>query len=166
MSGLYLLALLLTADSTKAEQCFVSGLEDCIASNRVFKEWAPSWARRSIIQSAIQMMQPTRERSGSVRAATGSDEVRIADRDANIAAVLQLTTFDRFVFVMSALEHYSDQDCKALLACSRQDILRARLQAWKQMATPAAQEQEAVVPEVILGTGALFMQRPLAAKTA
>ena len=40
MNSLYLLSLLLTADRVKAEQCFVSGLEDAVESNPVFKEWA------------------------------------------------------------------------------------------------------------------------------
>ena len=42
MNSLYLLAFLLTADHGRAEQCFVSGLEDAVGSNRVFKEWAHS----------------------------------------------------------------------------------------------------------------------------
>ena len=58
MNGLYLLAFLLTADREKAEQCFVSGLEDAVNGNRVFKEWARSWARRVIIQNAVRVMNP------------------------------------------------------------------------------------------------------------
>src|SRR5437773_12024684 len=61
-NALYLLALLLTADASKAEQCFVAGLEDSIQGNRVFKEWVRSWSRRMIIQSAIRMMSPARGR--------------------------------------------------------------------------------------------------------
>src|SRR6266852_9979915 len=58
MSGLYLLSFLLTADRQKAEQCFVSGLEDAVQGNPVFKEWARSWARRQIIQSAVRVIKP------------------------------------------------------------------------------------------------------------
>ena len=61
MDGLYQLSLCLTADPAKAEQCFVSGLEDSRQSNRVFKEWARSWARRTIIQNAIRLMRPARK---------------------------------------------------------------------------------------------------------
>ena len=49
MNRLYLLAFLLTADHTTAEKCFVWGLEDSKKGNLVFKEWAQSWARRTII---------------------------------------------------------------------------------------------------------------------
>ena len=62
MDRLHLLSLLLTADSQLAEECFVRGLEDALKSNRVFKEWAHAWARRMIIQSAIQMVQPTNQK--------------------------------------------------------------------------------------------------------
>jgi hypothetical protein len=51
MDSLYLLPFLLTLDREKAEQCFVSGLEDSAKGNRVFKEWAHAWARRTIIIS-------------------------------------------------------------------------------------------------------------------
>src|SRR5215472_9439167 len=64
MKNLYLLALVLTADAEKAEQCFVSGLDDCTAGNPVFKEWARSWARRVVIKRAIRMIAPGRERAG------------------------------------------------------------------------------------------------------
>jgi hypothetical protein len=157
MNGLYLLSFLLTADRVKAEQCFVSGLEDSVGANRVFKEWARSWARRAIIQNAIRMMQPTRERSGSSKAAVVAGEVD------KFAPVLGLKTFERFVFVMSVLEGYTDQDCKTLLACSRQDIVRARLQALKHMATDA---EKTHAPDVAVGAGRLFAQPHLAAKTA
>ena len=55
IKGLYLLSFLLTADREKAEQCFVSGMEDAVKGNPVFKEWARSWVRRSIIQNAVRV---------------------------------------------------------------------------------------------------------------
>ena len=159
MSGLYLLSFLLTADSAKAEQCFVSGLGDSVGANRVFKEWARSWARRAIIQNAIRMMQPARARSASSTAAAAVGDLSVSDK---LAPVLGLKTFERFVFVMSVLEGYSDQDCKTLLACSRQDIVRARVQALKHMVA----DEKNLGPDVAVGAGRLFVQQRLAAKTA
>jgi hypothetical protein len=52
LDGLYQLSFLLTRDPQKAEQCFVGGLEDCLAGNPVFREWARSWAKRAIVQNA------------------------------------------------------------------------------------------------------------------
>jgi hypothetical protein len=40
VDGLYQLAFLLTGDHSRAEQCFVSGIEDSIGGNNVFKEWS------------------------------------------------------------------------------------------------------------------------------
>jgi hypothetical protein len=159
MSGLYLLSFLLTGDRAKAEQCFVSGLGDSVGANRVFKEWARSWTRRAIIQNAIRMIQPTRERSASSTAPAAAE---LSDGEATLAPVLGLRTFERFVFVMSVLEGYSDQDCKTLLACSRQDVVRARLQALKHMGTG----ERILAPDVAAGAGALFVQHRLAVKTA
>src|SRR5271166_4326506 len=58
MNGLYLLSFLLTADREKAEQCFVSGLEDSVEGSPVFKEWARSWARRAIVRNAVRVIDP------------------------------------------------------------------------------------------------------------
>ena len=46
MDRLHQLSFLLTRDQEKAEKCFVTGLEDSVKSNRVFREWARSWAER------------------------------------------------------------------------------------------------------------------------
>src|SRR5215469_18242139 len=59
MTGLHLLAFLLSADTDKAEQCFVAGLESSIAGNPVFQQWARSWSKRAIIKNAIKMIAPT-----------------------------------------------------------------------------------------------------------
>jgi hypothetical protein len=57
-NGLYLLLFLLTADREKAEQCLVSGVEDSVEGNPVFKKWARSWAQRTIIQNAVKVIHP------------------------------------------------------------------------------------------------------------
>ena len=146
MDGLYWLAFLLTGDRERAEKCFVSGFEECFEGNRVFKEWARSWARRSIVQNAIRMMRPAPEPPGRLSSlAPASDEVlAVADRNAPLAALVRLKTFERFVFVMSVLQGYSDQDCKALLGCSRQDLAWARVWALEQIGAFA----EPRVPDV------------------
>jgi hypothetical protein len=162
-NGLYWLSFLLTGDSAKAEQCFVSGLEDCLDANRVFRDWAESWARRTIIQNAIRVMQPAPERaavtsawmSGSVVGEHGDQKVPLAD-------LLRLKTFERFVFVMSVLERYSDQECKTLLGCSRHDIVMARSQALKQMAA----SDNGSISEVARDAGKLFVQPRFMAETA
>ncbi len=136
MNSLYLLAFLLTADREKAEQCFVSGLEDAVEGNPVFKEWARSWARRAIIQNAVRVIHPRpAERSGRSRSASvdSDDKMLAAEQHVEIAAVLGLEPFERFVFVMTVLERYSDHECSLLFGCARRDVLAARPRALQQI---------------------------------
>ena len=143
MDGLYLLALLLTADPQKAEQCFVSGLDDSVEGNPVFKEWARSWARRSIIQNAVRLIQPRpgverdgRSGSGSSDRANNSfqgNDTLAAEWPAEMSAVLALTSFDRFVYVMTVLEHYSDYECSLLLACVPREVITARTRVFERL---------------------------------
>jgi DNA-directed RNA polymerase specialized sigma24 family protein len=50
------------------------------------------------------------------------------------AAIVGLSAFERFVFVMSVLEKQSDEDCSMLLGCSRRDVMIARELAFKRLA--------------------------------
>ncbi len=139
MNSLYLLSFLLTADREKAEQCFVSGLEDAVDGNRVFKEWARSWARRVIIVNAIRAINPRpqeeEENGHSTSAAVSSNGKTPPVEHVEIAAVLALDPFERFVYVMTVLERYSDQDCSLLLGCVRREIVVARTRAFEQIGT-------------------------------
>jgi DNA-directed RNA polymerase specialized sigma24 family protein len=127
MGGLYLLSLLLTGDRDRAEECFVAGVGEATKRNRVFKEWARSWARRTIVQSAIRLVAP-RQRSGrttpSPASPRGLHDVPLA-LEAEVRAILELAPLERFVFVMSVLERYSEHDCSILLRCSRRDVAAA-----------------------------------------
>jgi hypothetical protein len=132
IDSMHLLSFLLTADQAKAEECLVSGLEDCVEGTYVFRAWAQSWARRTIIRNAIRMLAPSKNHS--TVADVPSDAVRCSfgrtqDTDYAIARILRLEHFERFVFVMSVLERYSDQDCSVLLGCSRRDVGETRMRA-------------------------------------
>jgi hypothetical protein len=140
INSLYLLAFLLTADQKKAEQCFVSGLEDAVEGSRVFKEWAHSWARRAVVLNAVRVLSP-RPADGNGRGQSSSDPVYNngpSAQPAEIASVHGLEPFERFVYVITVLERYSDQDCAVLLGCMRRDVLAARTHALQQLASEAA----------------------------
>lgn len=127
--GLYLLSLLLTADHEKAEQCFVSGIERCSEGRDVFNEWARSWTRRIVVQNAIRMISP---RTKSIRemSVLPITCVRAHSEDQEfLFAITRLPPFERFAFVMSTLERYSDLDCCAFLGCSRSELINARTHA-------------------------------------
>ena len=148
MNSLYLLSYLLTADREKAEQCFVSGLEDAVEGNPVFKEWAHSWARRVIIVNAVRAInpRPTEENGRSSAAPVSNNGKTPPVEHVGIAAVLALEPFERFVYVMTVLERYSDQDCSLLLGCARRDVVAARTRAFEQIGSAMASHPRHLLP--------------------
>jgi len=143
MNRLFLLSLLLSGDRTIAEQCFVSGLHFAQEGNYVFKEWAESWARRAIIQNAIRMIRPLKAVEGTHSTADQrTDDARLEQDE--IAAVVELPAFERFVFVMSVLESFSDQECSLLLGCTRGDVAAARTQALERLGKSADVQRKLV----------------------
>jgi hypothetical protein len=57
----------------------------------------------------------------------------IPDRDLAIRSVLALEDFERFVFVITVLEGYSEHQCALLLNASLRDVQNARTQATEQI---------------------------------
>ena len=153
MNQLYLLSFLLTADRTTAEKCFVEGLDSSQKESAVFKEWAQSWARRTIIANAIRMVHPRPEHSMPVhfRPEHFKDEQATRElasgrgaMDASktpgpltvpqeIEAIVALAAFDRFAFVISVLEGYSDREASLLLSCGVADLIAARIRALQKI---------------------------------
>ena len=156
MNRLYLLSYLLTADHRMAETCFVRGLEDATRSNRVFREWAGSWARRMIIQDAIQTVRPLAS-NDSVFDARSHE---VPDKPRAISAVVGLPAFERFVFVMTVLDRYSHQECSLLLGCSREDVITARVRALQHIGEAAQGVQN---PDRIGRSDALIPQLAVSA---
>ena len=137
VDGLYQLAYLLTADHGKAEQAFVGGVEDAVKSNRVFKEWAHSWAKRVVVQSAIRLMQPQAANPGEwdasyVMADTNPRQLKPAHFA--LQDVLALEQFERFVFVLTVLEHYNDREAGLLLSSMVMDVRQARAKSLEHIA--------------------------------
>ena len=138
MHGLYQLSFLLTGNHQKAEGCFVAGIEDCVKANRVFREWARSWAKRMIVENAIRELNPRRERSDSPallptvfsRNQQPSGPIGYFDLD----AMLGLADFERFVFVLCVLERYRMHECALFLGCSASEIREACAQAIEKLA--------------------------------
>jgi hypothetical protein len=153
LKDLYQLSFLLTSDLAKAERCLVSGLEDCVSENSVFREWARSWAKRAIVQNAIRELKPRPSHSNSPLSSAASpnrdEHSRGPGGHFEIDSVLQLADFDRFVFVMFVLEHYSEHDCALLLGCSDGDIRESRTRALKELADS---------PDTELSENRLFVQ--------
>jgi hypothetical protein len=125
MHSLYLLSFVLTADHHKAEQCFVGGLGQCVEGMDVFMDWSRLWARRAIVRQAILMMRPAPQDTDHW-STSSAGAVSSAASPSLFAAILSLSTFERFVFVLSILEGHSEADCVSLLKCSRREVAIAR----------------------------------------
>ena len=132
-NGLYLLSLLLTGNPEMATRCFVAGLDECVKENFGYYKWANTWARRIIVRNAVRMVMP---RAGTFRAAqTISSEPDKAEvpqdllPDSSYANILRLQDYERFVYVLSVLEKYSDQEIAVLLNVSRSEICERRARA-------------------------------------
>jgi hypothetical protein len=133
MHSLYLFSFLLTADTDIAEQCYICGLGECVEGISVFMDWARSWARRTILKHAIRMIMPAPEHMDKL-SSTSLTGVATSGKNNLFAAIVALSAFERFVFVMSVLEKHSDEDCSMLLGCSRRDVMIARELALKRLA--------------------------------
>jgi FixJ family two-component response regulator len=144
---LYQLSFLLTGDHLKAGSCFVAGFEDCAEESRVFREWARAWAKRMIILNAIRELNPRPSRSNSPAFPNGSfpkQESKGLIKHFNVDSVLRLGDFERFVFVLCALEHYREHECALLLGCSASEVRDARPRAIEKLA-----EFDQVVPNAM-----------------
>ncbi len=128
MTSLYMLSLMLTADVDSAESCFVASLGDCMTMKPTDGEWTNGWTRRVLVQNAIEML----------RSSVASDELLVSCNlglKPALHAVMRLKKFERFVFVLSILEGYSDRECSLLLGPSAREIMAAKVRALENLAT-------------------------------
>jgi hypothetical protein len=134
MQSMYLLSFLLTADHDKAEQCLVSTIGEGPEGIGVFMDWTRLWARRAVIEHAIDLIVPAPEHADDVSRVSLTEPARWTDK-IPFAAILLLDAFERFVFVMSILEGESDEECAILLRCSRRDVMMARVLALQRQSS-------------------------------
>ena len=147
MASLYLLALLLTGNHEKAEQCFIAGIEESAQANQVFKVWAHNWAQRTIMQIAVRTLKPHPDAENTSLSATDSTcEPARTLIDSGLYRVLALDDFERFVFVMSVLERMSDLECAVLLGYSVEKVREARVQALQHIALASVRHRETQMP--------------------
>lgn len=127
MKSLFLLSLMLTADVDSAESCFDSSLDDCMSMKPTVGEWTNGWTRHVLVHNAIAMLRPTPD-----------DDKQPVTCDMGLKpalhAVMRLKNFERFVFVLSILEGYSDRECSLLLGPSSRDIRAAKVRALEDLA--------------------------------
>src|SRR4029077_9982842 len=89
-------------------------------------------SRRSVIKNAIRIMSPASGNLSRQRLVAKRNRLDLGE-DTPLQCLRDLPSFDRFVFVMSVLEHYSVHECALLLSCPFSEILRARIRAFQQI---------------------------------
>jgi hypothetical protein len=139
MDQYYSLVLLLTASEEDAERCFTLGLDAWSKACRdlapMGQEIAHEYVKRALVDSALQICAPA---LGWVPNDAGHDvwdEKELGNWSPWVAAITQLDPFDRFVFVLSVLEWYSDEECSDLLHCDPKEIAESRVQAASSVAS-------------------------------
>ena len=163
MTELFRLSLKLTADAEKAETCLILAMRECFANGAVAKEWAPSWARRTIIRNAIRLVFGTENGLPNDPYSDAEPEFHLqafyyrseAMRDS--LAILALPDLDRLVFVVCVLERYSILDCALLLKRSPKAVDDARVRAITQLVS--AEERNRHESTTAFPTGAFGTNR-------
>jgi hypothetical protein len=138
MTNLFRLALLLTGDAEKAENCIIGSIRDCIEGETILKAWLPPWIRDTIIRTGISMVIGVQADAfaGTVQcepshSAQNSIHYAIADYSLGI---LELSDFDRLVYVICILENYTSDQCGLLLGKAREEVREARNRALAHIA--------------------------------
>ena len=139
MVDMFRLAFLLTADAEKAEHCLILTIHQCMASKSVLKWWLPVWTRNALIQNAITDVTrgPFRP-AGRMSRHQMLSMIRNSKQSAMHAldesdGILQLSEFDRLVYVLYFVEHYPTRDCSMFLGKSRQEVRDAQNRAFGQV---------------------------------
>jgi DNA-directed RNA polymerase specialized sigma24 family protein len=131
LNRLYLIAFLLTGNHDMAEQCILTALESCLKGAPVFSSWGRQWSKRAVIKQAIEMVLPMQTQQG--RDAEVGERRSFSEMERLVMTISNLTPFDRFAFVISILEQYSEREAAALLNCSGQEIKAARIRAVQEI---------------------------------
>src|SRR5947209_8554593 len=74
------------------------------------------------------MVSPEQRQEGNGMGVAAESQ-SLSEMERLVMAISRLAPFDRFVFVISTLEQYSDREVAALLNCSGQEIKAARIRA-------------------------------------
>jgi DNA-directed RNA polymerase specialized sigma24 family protein len=116
----------LTGDEELSRKVLTAAFEQSLrGSDRVFRDWMVSWARRLIIQACITLIRPTGATSEECPCLNTREEGNEMSEQLELALsqpsdllqhrLLQLEPLPRFVFVLRALEGYSRRETAILL---------------------------------------------------
>ena len=139
MNDLFCLAFLLTADADRAEDCIFRSIHECMKNTRVLREKMLAWVRNSVIRNGIAIVteleldSPQDTQINSIPLTPESSQACVGTMDCS-AGILQLSSFDRLVYVICIIEHYTSRHCALLLRRSREEVREARARALAHIA--------------------------------
>lgn len=126
MAELYLLAFMLSTDKETAEQCMLSAMDEYLNSSAPnLIDWMRDKGRHAVIERAVQSVNPRVKASYCWTVPTGTRSLR-APGHQPFAVITALGTFERFVYVLTVLEGYDEEECAGVLECRRADVVAAR----------------------------------------
>jgi DNA-directed RNA polymerase specialized sigma24 family protein len=160
MTDLFRLSLNLTAAIETAERCLILAMRECLQSNSFFnsRKLSRAWARRVVIRNAIHLVQAEESRKpggslgGTTFYAQSQPNPYRATAVPESLAVINLPDFDRLVYVICVLEHYSIAHCAFLLSRSEKEVNDARVRAVIRVV--AAEERHLPAKRATFRTGA------------
>lgn len=139
MNDLFCLAFLLTANADRAEDCIVRSIRECMKNTCILRENLLAWIRNSVIRNGIAIVTefeldwPHDTQIDSTPLIPVSPQACVGTMDCS-AGILELSSFDRLVYVICIIELYTSRHCALLLSRSREEVREARTRALAHIA--------------------------------
>ena len=125
MSELYLLAFMLTADKETAAECVLDAMDDYLNSSvGNLIDWVGSDGKRAVIVHAVRLVGPKVKALHSWSLPDGT-RPSIAPNYQPFAVITTLNAFERFVYVLTILEGYGEEECASVLQCLQAEVVAA-----------------------------------------
>ena len=139
MNDLFCLAFLLTANADRAEDCLIRSIRECLGRRCILKEKLPAWVRDTVVRNGIRIVKDIEGLSFGV---TPGDSIPLVPESSQpfigttdySAGILELSNFERLVYVICNLEHRASRQCALLLGRSHEEVHEARNRALAHIA--------------------------------
>jgi len=158
VAKLYLLSFFLTGDKVLAERCFADAMDDFVGNTGdAAAEWARETGRIAVIRRAVRVIRPLSKSVYSWSHVLGCRPL-LAPVHQPFSSITSFGAFERFVFVLFALEGYSVEECAELLECQPGDIECGEELATRLLSTIEAETEVWQDSDSLPATAALIHQ--------
>lgn len=147
LRSLHKLAFLLTTNYAQAQECILLALDHAFEEQGVHIEWAQCWTKRAVIKNAIRIV------FGDAALTERTREHWVDSEPGSLASsmingITRLAPLERFLYVLSVLEKFSDRECSVMLSCCLDDVAEGRIRALRRLPTfdAASRRQSGEMP--------------------